>query len=283
MDKVYGKVLPGRVNRFKGLDVVGDIAVIKVPEEAEPYRFEVARELLKHLPSVRVVLRQVSPTSGLYRVRGLEWLAGERRTTTVHREHGCIFKVDLAKVYFSPRLLYERLRIAKLVEPGEAVVNMFAGVGCFSIVIAKLKPVSKVYSIDVNPEAYRLMVENIRLNKVEQAVEPILGDSKTVVESRLRGVADRVLMPLPELAYEYLPSAVTCLKTTGGWIHYYDFVKAGKGENPEAKAVQKVSGRLLGLNRPWSIAYSRVVRTVASRTYQVVLDIRIGAHGDMKS
>lgn len=279
MDKVYEKVIPGRVHRFRGLDVIGDIAVIKLPEEVEPYRFEVARELLRLLPSVKVVLRQVSPTSGLYRLMGLEWLAGERRTTTVHREHGCVFKVDLAKAYFSPRLLYERLRVAKLVEPGEVVVNMFAGVGCFSIVIARLKPVSKVYSIDVNPDAYRLMVENIRLNKVERVVEPILGDSKTVVESRLMGIADRVLMPLPELAYEYIPSAVGCLKPAGGWIHYYDFVKVARGEDPETKAAQKVSHRLQSLNRAWSIEYSRVVRTTAPRTYQVVLDIRVGPKG----
>ncbi|MEM2849806.1 MAG: class I SAM-dependent methyltransferase family protein, partial [Candidatus Bathyarchaeia archaeon] len=220
MDEIYSELFPGlRFEKFKTIEVVGDIAILKIPPELEPYRFKIGEEVLKRIPSIKTILRQVSPTSGSYRVRGFEWLAGEYKTATIHKEYGCIFKVDLSKVYFSPRLLFERLRIAQLTKQGEVVVNMFAGVGCFSIIIAKLKPVSKVYSIDINPTAYELMVENIRLNRVECIVEPILGDSKDVIESALEGSADRVLMPLPELAYGYLPSAISCLKDRRGWLH----------------------------------------------------------------
>ena len=85
---------------------------------------------------IKTVLRQASPVSGDFRLRKLEWIAGERKTETVHKEYGCILKVDLGKCYFSPRLSYERNRIAHQVQPGEVMVNMFAGVGSYSIVIA---------------------------------------------------------------------------------------------------------------------------------------------------
>ncbi len=276
MDRIYAELFPEfEFKKFKGIEVVGDIAILKIPRELEPYRFRIGEEVLKHMPSIKTVLRQLSPTSGSHRVRGFEWLAGERKTVTFHKEHGCTFKVDLSKVYFSPRLFFERLRIAQLTKPGEVIVNMFAGVGCFSIIIAKLKPVSKVYSIDINPDAYKLMVENTKLNRVEGIVIPILGDSKSIAEEALIGSADRVLMPLPELACSYLPSAILCLKDSRGWIHYYDFVKASSNEDPVKKLSEKVSKLLDTLTPHWSIENSKVVRTIASRTYQVVLDIHI--------
>jgi tRNA (guanine37-N1)-methyltransferase len=146
-----------------------------------------------------------------------------------------LFSVDVEKCYFSPRLFYERSRIAGLVRSGETVANMFAGVGCFSIVIAKRLDVAKVLSIDVSPAAIQFMHENIRINRVYGKVIPILGDSKMIVEQQLKRVADRVLMPLPEKAFSYLLYAVSALKTSGGWVHYYDFEHAGKNEKPRRK------------------------------------------------
>jgi tRNA (guanine37-N1)-methyltransferase len=109
-------------------------------------------------------------------------IGGENRMSTVHRESGCVFHVDLDKCYFSPRLGYERAWIASLVKPYETVVNMFAGVGCFSIIIAKRVESTRVFSIDLNPSAVTLMQENIRLNKVYGRVIPLLGGSKIIVE-----------------------------------------------------------------------------------------------------
>ena len=137
---------------------------------------------------------------------------GERKSETIHKEYGCVFKIDLKKAYFSPRLSYERLRIAKLVKPGEVVLNMFAGVGCYSISIAKHSEPLKVFSIDINPVAFQLLHENSRLNRVEAVVVPIQGDAKQVIDTELLNVADRVLMPLPERANEYLDSAFSALK-----------------------------------------------------------------------
>ncbi len=259
----------------KSFDIVGDIAVIRLPEEAKKYKRTVAEAIMKVDKHVKTVLNQVSPVHGTLRLRELEWVAGERRTETIHHEFGCAYKVDLTKAYFSPRLSYERNRIAMLVKPGEIVVNMFAGVGCYSIIIAKKSKAAKIYSIDINPDAVRLMKENVKLNRVEYRVIPILGDAERVIEEKLRGIADRVLMPLPERAYDYIEVANSALRPDGGWIHYYDFIHARKDEDPRRKTIEKTSERLEELGIKFEIPFSRVVRNVGPNWYQVVLDILI--------
>ena len=154
-------------------------------------------------------------------------------------------------------------------------MNMFAGVGCFSIIIARHSNAQKVYSIDINPIAVQSTCENVRMNRVYGKVSPLLGDAKEIIVKRLRHVANRVLMPLPEKAYEYLPYALSALKETGGWIHYYDFEHAGKSENPIAKVHSRVAERLESLTVKFEIPFGRVVRTTGPNWHQIVLDVRI--------
>jgi tRNA (guanine37-N1)-methyltransferase len=224
---------------------------------------------------VKSVWRQTSAVSGDYRLRQLEFLFGEKKIETIHREHGCRFKIDLERTYFSPRLSYERMRIAKLVQPREVVLNMFAGVGCYSISIAKHSEPLKIFSIDINPVAIYFLTENSRLNKVADVVVPIQGDAKQVINTRLLNLADRVLMPLPERAYEYLDHALSALKPTGGWLHYYAFVHAKKSENPTKKVETKVSKKLHELDVSFHVKFGRIVRPIGPRWYQVVLDIQV--------
>ncbi len=224
---------------------------------------------------VKTVWRQTSSVSGDYRLRQLEFLLGERKTETIHREYGCIFKIDLEKAYFSPRLSYERLRIAKLIQPREVVLNMFAGVGCYSICIAKHSEPLKVFSIDINPVAFHLLQENSRLNRVADVVVPLQGDAKQVINTKLLDVADRVLMPLPERACEYLDYALLALKPMGGWIHYYAFEHAKKDEDPVEKVEVKVSEKMQRLGVSFQVEFGRIVRPIGPRWYQVVLDINV--------
>jgi len=275
-EALRGSLTPGEIARlYSGFDVVGDIAVLRVHENLWTKRELIGETVLKLHGHVRTVLCQTGPVSGLYRLRRLEWVAGEKRSATVHREHGCLFKLDLAKTYFSPRLQHERARVAELIKPGETVLNMFAGVGCFSIIIAKHSQASKVYSIDVNPEALKYMEENVWLNRVHGKVVPILGDAAKVIEKSLAGASNRVLMPLPELAYQYLESAVVGLNSAGGWIHYYDFVHAGKDEDPGEKVASRAAGKLGSFVAGFQIPVKRVVRNVGPNWYQVVLDIQV--------
>lgn len=256
-------------------DLVGDIAVIKVREGSMGTLRSMARVVMSTNKHVKTVLCQIGPVEGVFRTRKLKWVLGQRKTETTHREYGCVFNVDLSKVYFSPRLSYERARVAKLVQPDEVVVNMFAGIGPFSILIAKHSDAKIVYSIDINSEAVRYSIENARVNRVEDRVVPISGDAEKVIKERLQGVADRVLMPLPERAFEYLPSALIALKKGVGWVHYYDFTYAKKTERPVDLITEKVSNKLESLGVKFSIPFGRVVRKVGPNWYQVALDIKV--------
>jgi tRNA (guanine37-N1)-methyltransferase len=277
-----GKLNPEELRvLYKSYDIIGDIAVIRVHEILKPKAPLVAEAVMKTHRRVKTVLLQTSPVLGDFRLRKLQWIVGEKKTETVHREFGCLFKVDLKQVYFSPRLSYERTRIAELVRPNEVVVNLFAGVGCFSIIMAKFSRVGKVYSIDINPVAVRYMKENVLLNKVGAQVIPILGDAKEIVEKRLRGVADRVLMPLPEKAYEYLDQALIVLKPSGGYIHYYAFEHATRDEDAVEKVKVKVSEKLRKLKAEFDMPFGRIVRTTGPNWYQVVIDIKIASNSTL--
>jgi len=263
---------------YKSFDIIGDIAIIRVQNFLEPKAPLVAEAIMETHKRVKTVLLQTSPVLGKFRLRKLQWIAGENRTETVHREFGCLFKVDLNHVYFSPRLCYERMRVAKLVRPNEVVANLFAGVGCFSIVMARFSKVDKVHSIDINSVAVAYMQENVMLNKVKRQVIPLLGDAKEIVEKQLRNVADRVLMPLPEKAYEYLDQALIALKPSGGYIHYYAFEHARKDEKPVEKVKARVSEKLRKLKAEFNIPFGRIVRPTGPNWYQVVIDIQVASN-----
>jgi tRNA (guanine37-N1)-methyltransferase len=260
---------------YKSYDIVGDIAVIRVPEKLKQHSALIAEAIMQLHSNVKSVWRQTSPVGGNYRLRRLEHIAGERRTTTTYKEYDCVFRVDLEKCYFSPRLSFERMRVASLVKPREVVVNMFAGVGSFSIIIAKHSEADRVYSIDVNPAAFQYMWENVLLNKTVNRVVPLKGDARVIITAKLLKTADRVLMPLPEKAHDYLDVAVDALKPEGGWIHYYDFVHAKKDEDPVEKAKVKVSEKLSQMRIAYAIPFGRAVRDTGPWWQQIVLDIQI--------
>ncbi|HWQ17386.1 MAG TPA: class I SAM-dependent methyltransferase family protein [Sulfolobales archaeon] len=259
---------------WSGLDIVGDIAVMRKPPNVEIEDLRIlAEELLKKLSWLKSVWAAISPVEGSHRLRRLEWLAGEKRTETLYREHGCVFKVDIARVYISPRLSYEHIRIARLVKPGENIINMFAGAGLFSIIIARFAKPARVISIDINEDAYKLMLENIELNKVRGVVVPIKGDALELID-RYSNTAQRVLIPLPELALRAFPKALRAIDREG-YIHVYEFTNA-RNKLEALEQVEKIYRETIEGNRDvakYSIEGRRIVRSVGPRKYQVVLDI----------
>jgi len=257
----------------RAMDLVGDIAIIEIPPELDAHKRVIGEAVLKTHKNVQTVLAKAGVISGTYRLREFSVIAGEPKTDTVHKEHGCKYYLDLAKVYFSPRLSHEHNRVASLVKDGETVVDLFAGVGPFSISIAKTRENVKVYAIDANPYAIKFLKKNIRLNRVESQVYPILGDAKQIVKQRLSVIADRVIMNLPEKAMEFVDAACTAVKPAGGTVHFYSFVNASNSlEDVKSRfivAVQK-SGRKVE-----EILSSRLVRTTAPHEWQAVLDAKI--------
>jgi tRNA (guanine37-N1)-methyltransferase len=259
-------------------DIIGDIAIIRVPSNRLSNSREIenySHSIINSHKNIKTVLLQSGSIEGRFRLRKLDYMLGENKTYTIHKENNCLFSVDVEKCYFSPRLSHERNRILHQVKPNEIIVNMFSGVGCFSILIAKWVESAKVYSIDINPIAIDFMKKNVRLNRVYNKVLPLTGDAKVILENKLQGVADRVLMPLPEKAFEYLSSALFSLKKSGGWIHYYDFEHAKKNESPVEKTKSRVNQKLSSLGVYFDIPTSRIVRSIGPNWYQVVLDIKI--------
>lgn len=261
---------------WKRLEIIGDIAIIRKPLDVDidiGLYVRLGHEIMKRLPYIKSVWLAVSPVVGIYRIREFVHLAGEPRSETVYKEHGCSFKLDFRKVYVSPALNYEHMRVAKAVRPGEEVLNMFAGAGLFSIIIARHSRARRVISVDINPDAYKYMVENIRLNKVEDIVTPVLGDARQVARSYTNSF-DRVLMPLPELAYEYFEDAVTSLKNRGV-IHVYDFASSKSREEALEHVKAKYLNKCDSIGVRAEVITSRVVRSVGPRYYQVVLDLHV--------
>jgi tRNA (guanine37-N1)-methyltransferase len=255
------------------IDFVGDIAIIEVPPSLYAYKAVIGKAILETSHKVRTVLAKVGAVEGTYRLREFSIIAGENRTETIHKEYGCQYHVDVTKAYFSPRLSYEHNRVVSLVEEGETVVDLFAGVGPFAIQIAKKRKSVKVYAVDINPYAVEFLKENVRLNRVEGKVFPILGDARQIAKDRLSGLADRVIMNLPESAIEFVDAACKVTKVAGGTVHFYGFVNAsGSVENLQlllAESIEK-SGR--GLEK---ILSSRLVRATAPHEWQVVVDAKI--------
>ncbi len=267
----------GAAGVCSAFDIIGDIAITKLPTPSTVNARVVAEAIMNRHKKVKAVFVQEGAVTGNFRLRSLIHVAGENRTRTVHKESGCIFAVDVEKCYFSPKLSGERTRIAQLVKPNETIINMFAGVGCFSIIIAKRQPTAKIYSIDINPAAVEFMRENVRLNRVYGKVVPLLGDAKEIIQNHLLHCADRVLMPLPEKAFEYLPFAVSALKPSGGWIHLHAFEHATKTEDLAEKVKQKVKETLVGLGVKFEIPFARVVRSTGPNWWQLVADVHVSA------
>jgi tRNA (guanine37-N1)-methyltransferase len=257
---------------YSAFDQIGDIVIIKIPNELMPKKKFIADTILAHVKSAKAVFAQVSPVRGDYRVRNLEFIAGENRTITEYKEHGCRFRVDVAKTYFSPRLSTERLRIANMVGEGETIVNMFAGVGTYSILMARMNKMCKVYSIDSNAVAAELCEANAKLNKVQDRVVSIHGDAGEVIKDKLAGQADRVLMPLPESAKEFVDSAVLALKKKGV-VHYFIHIRADNKKTSKNLGLQDAHKAFVKYNH--IVQQVRVVRGVGPRIYQIVADVLV--------
>jgi tRNA (guanine37-N1)-methyltransferase len=269
------KLLPRNLVDFfpRATDFVGDIAIVEVPSELESHKQTIGDIILKAHKNVRTVLAKAGAVSGVRRLREFELLAGQDRTETVHREHGCIYYLDLAKVYFSPRLSYEHKRVASQVTEDETVIDMFAGIGPFSILIAKKHSGVRVYAIDLNPEAVRHLKRNIIANGVHGRVVPIIGDAKEIVASKLANSADRVIMNLPERALEFLSAACEALKPQGGIVHFYHFEN---GPNPVETAKKRLTEAVerIGYHIE-NVLLARTIREVSPYRWQVVVDLNM--------
>lgn len=202
------------------LDVIGDIALIRLPEELRDHGRAIGVAILKACRSVHCVFADEG-VGGEFRIRRLRHLAGEDRTRTVHVEHGLRYAVDVSKAYFSPRLATERVRVTEKVKPGELVLDLFTGVGPFAIMIAKKREPAAVHAVDSNPAAFELLEENVRMNRAYR-VRPMLRDAREALDTV--GKVDRLILDLPQSSPNFYLDALKAVKN-GGTMHYYEIME----------------------------------------------------------
>jgi tRNA (guanine37-N1)-methyltransferase len=242
-------------------EVVGDIAMIE-DHDAE----RVAAALMSTNRSIKTVIAPVSDVEGEYRTRRFRHVAGEARTVTLHRENGLRYRVDLEGAYFTPRLGTERQRIARLVSPGNVVLDMFAGVGPFSLLLAKRG--AEVIAIDKNPVAVNYLRENALLNRINN-IEILEGDAAEIAR-RYENRADHVVMNLPHSASAFLIPAMRAAKIQG-IVHYYCI--APEEDLYRDEALIRRAADEIGLEVV--VHYKDMVRSYAPHRYNVVIDFRV--------
>jgi tRNA (guanine37-N1)-methyltransferase len=242
---------------------LGDIVILDEddPERAE----EAARAIAESAIPARTVVNRASPVEGELRVRRWDVLYGDG-TETVHREYGCAFALDIAEVYFSPRLATERHRVVERVESGERFFDMFAGVGPFVIPAAKRG--AEAVGVDLNPVAVEYLRENAERNGVADRVTAIEGDVRNV--EGYDDWADRLVMNLPHSADGFLDTAVA-LAGEDCTLHYYDIQHEDDPFGPGERAIREAAGEEYAVE----VLERREVRSYAPHELNVCLDVRL--------
>ncbi len=204
----------------KAHDAVGDVAIVELDERLLKKKKVIADAFRAIHKNIRSVVRKIGGHGGNYRIQKYEVISGDKNLETLHKENGVIVKLDISKVYFSPRLAGERLRVAKSIKKGENVLVMFSGAGIYCFVIAKHSNANEIYGVEINPAGHGYALESLKLNKFRN-VKFFLGDAKKAVP-KLNRKFDRIIMPLPASSLKFLGLALKYIKNNGV-IHLYFF------------------------------------------------------------
>jgi len=267
-EEMIGRIVPkDLVPLLRTFDSIGDIAVMEFDDALIPYSRNIAELFLQTHKHFKTALMKGSSVNGKYRTREYQHLAGEERSTTRHKEHGMTFELDLRKMFYTPRMANERRRVAGLVKDGETVIDMFCGVGPFSIAIAKYASPAAVYAIDLNEDAIEYLKRNLDINHVSK-IEPICGDANEEIKDLPPG--DRVIMNLPKISGQFLSAAIANIKKNG-MIHYYTIMEDDKSDEIENFIARKAEQ----LKRKASIVELVKIKPYSPHTYLTSFDIII--------
>mgnify|MGYP000249114608 CR=1 FL=1 len=246
--------------------ILGNVAIVRV-DIKQPGLEEIVQKIVTYNPHVVAVLGYRG-IYGDYREPEVELLWGKLPEMIMHTEYGVHYCLDPSKLMFSLGNLLERLRVASLVRSWEIVVDMFAGVGQFTLPIAVHARPRLIHAIEINPIAYDYLVRNIRLNNVGDIVMPYLSDCREL-SSKLKTKADRVIMGYFYGIADFLPHALQMLGESGGIIHLHQLVKRDEMEQLK----QKIYSLNSSLGFTTEILTSRVVKSYSASKIHVVIDM----------
>lgn len=286
LEEVLESKLPAPLMELipKSYDIIGNIAIVELNQfdgikNQEKIKKGIAKAIITVNHNIKTIYEKGSEIEGKYRLRELTFLAGEKNSITIHKENNCKFKLDIRKTFFSPRLNYERQRISNAdFKQAESIVDMFAGVGPFSIQIARKNDV-KIYAFDINKNAIKYLKENISLNKLEGSINPINKNVKTLINQTnnlgkgLKNKIDRILMNLPQTSLNYIDVVSHLAKWEGCILHNYQF---STKPNPVQKSIHKLEKRLKGFEfKLENVMNARIVKSYSPKEDMVGIDALI--------
>ncbi len=258
----------------RGFQSIGKVMIIKLDQKLLERKELIGKTCLELIPHMKSVYLNLGKIKGKYREpENIELIAGENNPIVEHKEHGVRYRFDLTKIMFSKGNINERKLLAKMVKDGEIIVDMFAGIGYFSLPIAKNSNPDRIYSIELNPVSYEFLVENIKLNHLEEIIIPILGDcNEEVLSLSKKGIkADRIIMGVFPAPKNFIKNALTLTKDDGSVYHYEGVVDKEKvmdlfDEFNQVAEENKYSCKLIS---------HRLVKSYGPNLYHIVLDIRV--------
>jgi tRNA (guanine37-N1)-methyltransferase len=250
-------------------DILGSILIFSdFPNELIKKEKLIGEVLIKHHKNIKTVCKKTKKFSGKYRLPKLKIITGEKTLETTYKENNITLKLNVEKVYFSQRLSTERKRIYKLIKPNEEILVMFSGCGPYPIVIAKNSKPKEIYSIEMNPTAYKYQKENIKLNKINN-IKLFKADVKKTLP-KINKKFDRILMPLPKGAEKFLDIALSKIKKNG-IVHLYDFTE----ENKYEKIIKNIDDEHKKRRKKYKILNIVKCGQFSPRKYRVCIDFKV--------
>jgi tRNA wybutosine-synthesizing protein 2 len=212
----------------RGFQTLGKVIILKLNPILLDKKELIGKACLELYPHIRSVFINVGKIEGKFRTpNAIQYLVGENNPIVEHKEHGIVYKFDITKIMFSKGNLTERKYLATVVKPNEIIIDMFAGIGYFSLPIARHSQVKQIFSIELNPDAYKSLVENIKINELQEIITPIFGNSnEEVLKLSSEGIkADRIIMGVFPAPKDFIKNALTLVKSAGTVFHYEGVIK----------------------------------------------------------
>jgi tRNA wybutosine-synthesizing protein 2 len=245
----------------RGYQIIGKIMLIKLDRKLVKHKKAIGKALTEMFPYIHTVCL-FKGIESVTRKPKIEIIAGCNSTQTLHKEHKCQFLIDVSEVMWSQGNKQERMRLTKLAKSKEVIVDMFAGIGYFSIFLAKYSKPKKIYAIDINPKSTELLRKNIWLNNVENKIEVLEGDCRKFSKI-LENTADRIIMGFLFETEKFLPYALKIAKKNCV-IHLHRTAKMSEIKEIKEKLSKKA--KILRITR---------IKSYAPKVYHYVFDLKV--------
>jgi tRNA wybutosine-synthesizing protein 2 len=253
----------------KKWEKIGDILILKISDKLEKYKVEISEIYAEYL-RCKSVLNDIGGINGIYRIPKVELIYGSENTETMHLENGIKYILNPQKIMFSSGNMKERLRMSNISNENEVIVDLFAGIGYFSIPIAFYSKPKKIFACEINPISFDYLSRNIVINHVTSKIKPILGDNK---KTSPKNIADRVILDYIKDTDKYIPIAIQCLKNKSGILHYHNIYPDKIISNNPQKIVDKIAKK----NRIKATCFKyNQIKSYAPGISHYVFDIKVG-------